>query len=169
MKSWRSTSSGSQVAYTERAAAWELRGAWATQVEVVVVLEADRGRVRGYVEHVAASNAYALIWDGIGNAHVPLSMVATVRYPHFHEPLDGERVARPEREPRIPAQIPGQLAFEGEGFGWSAVEDLEDAENPGSQVLNPGDMDLISDGRRSPAIRRGREVIPTANASGSLK
>lgn len=102
------------VAYTERAAAWELRGAWGTQREVVIVMEGKRGRVRGYVEHVAASNAYALIFDGRGSAHVPLAFVATVRRPHFHEPDDGDPVPRPARAPRegLPYVHPGQLSFD---------------------------------------------------------
>lgn len=101
------------VAYTERAAAWELRGAWATQREVVIVLEGDRGRVRGYVEHVAASNAYALIHDGAGTAHVPLVFAAAVRSPHFHEPLDGPEVSLPRRRRSLPLPMPGQLSLFG--------------------------------------------------------
>lgn len=109
-----------RVAYTERAAAWDLRGAWATQREVVVVLEGNRGRVRGYVEHVSASNAYALIYDGAGTAHVPLAFAAAVRRPHFHEPLDGIEVTPPPRRRRRTIQLsPGQLAL----FGGPTAEE----------------------------------------------
>lgn len=101
----------SDLAYTERAAAWVLRGAWATQREVVIVLEGDRGRVRGYVQHVAASNAYALIFDGVGATHVPLAFTAAVRSPHFHEPLDGIEVTPPRNRPAIPLPHPGQLSL----------------------------------------------------------
>lgn len=108
----------------EAAVAWELRGAWATQREVVVVMQgsagrtadtrdapADRARVRGYVEHVAPTDAFAKMWDGSGDVHVPIVRVATVRKPSFSEPLDGNPVAPRVREP-IYVDYGDQLTFE---------------------------------------------------------
>lgn len=91
--------------------AWELRTAWASQREVIVVCAADRQRVRGYVQHVAPTDAFALVWDGRGDAHVPLALVLAVRRPHFSAPEDGGRVEPPERPPPI-VVLAGQLQFE---------------------------------------------------------
>jgi hypothetical protein len=102
-------------ALPEAAVAWELRGAWAAAREVVLVLGRAAGRpprVRGYVQHVAATGAFALVWDGGGESHVPLALVRAVRRPHFHEARDGGAVAPPPLRPRAPAQLPGQLTME---------------------------------------------------------
>jgi hypothetical protein len=107
---------------------FELRGAWAAQTERVVVLTrgpravdapqpqgvpgapADRARVRGYVTHVAASGAFVLVWDGHGEAHVPVELIGAVHRPHFSAVEHGEAVSPPpSREVR--AVISGQLAL----------------------------------------------------------
>lgn len=93
----------------EAAVAWELRGAWAARREVVLVCDGDVSRVRGYVEHVAPTDAFALMWEGAGLAHVPLARVSAVRRPHFDEPLDGCPVTPPPFRVRVPEQLPGQL------------------------------------------------------------
>jgi hypothetical protein len=97
----------------ERVCAWELRTAWALRREVVLVM-GERGRVRGYVQHVAPTDAFALVWDGRGEVHLPCALVATVRRPHFSEPLDGEPVgAVPVPEVRqAPPPMDGQLALD---------------------------------------------------------
>ncbi len=104
---------GAGIASTERAAAWELRAAWARHREVVVVLDRQAGRVRGFVEHVSATNAYALVWDGHGTVHLPCALVRAVRVPHEHETAWGEPVAPPP--PRsivaLPYVHPDQLAL----------------------------------------------------------
>lgn len=110
-----------QPELTESAAAWELRAAWAARWEVVLVVGRAR-RHRGYVEHVAPSSAFALLWDGRGLLHVPCSLVRAVRRPHFHETDWGQPVGPPpEREP-LPLPMPGQLALDvGDGArpaGW---------------------------------------------------
>lgn len=97
----------------ERAIAWELRGAWASRREVVVVLmpAADRPRrLRGYVQRVAATDAYALVWDGVAEAHVPLALVLAVRSPHFSAPEDGDPVGPPPVRV-VRALLEGQLSL----------------------------------------------------------
>lgn len=93
----------------ERNVALELMAAWAKQQEVIVVLTAprgapregaldapaDRSRVRGYVLSVAATCAFALMWDGADDAHIPLALVRAVRRPHFNAPEDGDPVSPP--------------------------------------------------------------------------
>lgn len=70
------------------------------------------GRVRGYVQHVAPTDAFALVWDGTATVHVPMSLAPSVRRPHFTEPLDGAPVAPPLlRRPRVLDPTPGQLCF----------------------------------------------------------
>jgi hypothetical protein len=83
--------------------------AWAAQREIIVVLTAprgapregavgappDRSRIRGYVRSVAATAAFALLWDGTGDSHVPLALVRSVRKPHFNAPEDGTPVVPP--------------------------------------------------------------------------
>ena len=90
--------------------AWELRGAWAKGVEVVVVLDPDLHpvvpRIRGQVIYVSPTGAVAEVDDGSkGGAYsVPCSAVLAIRKPHFTEPLD--------LEPPAPADgFPGQLEF----------------------------------------------------------
>lgn len=120
----------SAVATQEQAWAWELRTAWALGREVIIVLEDDgqplpKEHVRGYVTHVAPTDAFAVL-DVVaqeenelgGKLHVPCALVLTVRRPHFHE--DGP--ARPDRPaPRfkgMPEPNPDQLAFwGGEEYG----------------------------------------------------
>jgi hypothetical protein len=87
-----------------------MQGAHAGTVDVRDA-PADRARVRGYVEHVAASSAFAKLWDGSGDVHVPLVRVASVRRPHFNEPLDGSPVTPRVREP-IYVDYGDQLTFE---------------------------------------------------------
>lgn len=96
----------------ESAVGWELRGAWASRREIVATLRADRPRIRGYVEHVAATDAFALIWDGAGMAHAPIERVLSIRSPHFSEPADGEPVAPPARRRAIVTQPPEQLELD---------------------------------------------------------
>lgn len=91
----------------ESAAAWELRGALAAVREIVVAWPG--GRVRGYVEHVSPTDAFALVWDGRSTIHVPLTLGPSVRRPHFHEDDVSEAVAPPARRVRRP--MSGQLAF----------------------------------------------------------
>lgn len=93
----------------ESEAAWELRGAWAAFREVVVSWPG--GRVRGYVQHVSATDAFALIWDGVREMHIPLVVVSNIRRPHFSEPLDGEPVPRPPERKTIYV-FSGQLEFD---------------------------------------------------------
>lgn len=93
--------------------AWELRGHWATLREVVVVWPG--GRVRGYVQHVAPTDAFALIWDGLRETHIPLAVVADVHRPHWTEELDGKPVSKPERH--VIFVYPGQLQFDLDGGG----------------------------------------------------
>lgn len=94
---------------TESSVAIELLAAWAAQREVIVVLmahratsridlpgaPADRSRVRGYVRSVAPTCAYALVWDGIDDTHIPLALVRAIRRPYFNSPEDGESVPPP--------------------------------------------------------------------------
>lgn len=100
---------GRSPAAREAAAAWELRGAWAAQREVVVT--AGRWRVRGFVAHVAPTGAFAMVWDGRDEVHVPLAQVGAVRRPHFTEPMDGAAVPRPAPRRALP-MLPGQLALD---------------------------------------------------------
>jgi hypothetical protein len=69
---------------------------------------ADRARVRGYVEHVAPTDAFALMWDGSGVAHIPLAVVAAVRKPH-HTMSDLPVVPRVQRRAIV---LPGQLEMD---------------------------------------------------------
>ena len=94
--------------HLESAVAWELRTAWATQREVVVLVDADLTRVRGYVEHVAASDAFTVVWDGRELVHVPIALVSAVRRPHFT--MEDAPVQPRKREPAI--VLDGQLEFE---------------------------------------------------------
>lgn len=98
----------SVLASREQAHAWDLRSAWATQREVVVVL--DEGclipRVRGTVEHVAPTGAFVRIHDGAATPwHVPCALILAVRKPHFHEPLDEPVQLALDVEP-MPGQMP---------------------------------------------------------------
>lgn len=110
----------SGVATREQAWAWELRTAWGLGREVVVVLEGQQERVRGYVTHVAPTGAYATVdvEKLPQDLHVPCALVLTVRHPHFHE--DGP--AGPDRPaPRfrgMPEPDPNQLTlWGGEEYG----------------------------------------------------
>ena len=101
----------------EAAAAWELRAAWASGREVLLSL--PRARVRGRVEHVASTGAFALVWDGAGEVHVPCALVRSVRAAHFHE--GGEPVEPRRRGPALEPPPPGQLALPVDGgrpAGW---------------------------------------------------
>lgn len=80
------------------ATVWELRTAWATRKPVSLALDrrARYARVRGRIDHVAASGFYVLVADeGMrkagGPLHVPVALVLSVRSPHFSEPLDADR------------------------------------------------------------------------------
>lgn len=96
----------------ESAIAWELRTEWALGREVALSLT-RRPPVRGYVEHVAPSGAFILLWDGLGQLHVPVGLVAAIYRPHFHEAGWGPRVEpRAESLPRRVVQLPNQLAFD---------------------------------------------------------
>lgn len=102
------------LAARESAAAWELRGAWAAQREVVVALDPDLAalpRVQGYVESVSATGAYAVIRDAAGACHVPLTIVLSIREPHFTERTDlpAGQLPPPPRRQEVPAN---QLAFD---------------------------------------------------------
>lgn len=79
------------VASREAAHAWELRGAWARGLEIVVTFETSTGpgRVQGEVVGVAVTNAFVLVAPaGAGALHVPCAAILAVRRPHFSEPLD---------------------------------------------------------------------------------
>jgi hypothetical protein len=97
----------------ELALAWDLRAAWAGGWNVGLTLRGGR-RVRCRVERVAASGAFAVVWDGRGELHVPIARVLAVARPHFHEPAWGPAVApRSGGERRaIALPMPGQLAFD---------------------------------------------------------
>jgi hypothetical protein len=99
----------------EDSTAWDLRRYWATQTEVVLVIDADIARVRGYIEHVAPTNSICVVYDGHGDGDlsVEIARITTVRRPHFHEPQDGSRVPPPPNRMRIPVQIRGQLSLPG--------------------------------------------------------
>lgn len=92
------------LAAREQSSAWELRAAWATGREVIVVFELTR--VRGIVTRVAPTGAAAWIDDGLGEPmHVPCAAILSIRRPHFHEDGSTPRVApRPQR-----VELPGQL------------------------------------------------------------
>jgi hypothetical protein len=100
---------------------WDLRAAWAGGWDVGLTLRGGR-RLRCRVERVAASGAFAIVWDGRGELHVPVARVLAVARPHFHEP--GWAGAVPRRESRarpIVLAPPGQLAFDvddGRPAGW---------------------------------------------------
>lgn len=103
-----------QIAPRESAVAWELRGAWFSQKEVVIRLDPEMTalpRVQGYIEHVASTGAFAVVRDLAGSCHVPLSAVLSVRAPHFDEPLDlpPGKIPRPPAWPSVPA---GQLELD---------------------------------------------------------
>lgn len=100
----------------ESALAWELRGHWAARREIVLRLHG--GRVRGFVEHVSATGAYAIV-DPVSSTlpspepwepptlHVPLGLVLSVRRPHFHE--DGPlSPVRERRRTEADLQLSGQ-------------------------------------------------------------
>jgi hypothetical protein len=101
------------LAARESAAAWELRAAWAAQREVVLALDhpAAFPRIQGYVENVSASGAYAVIRDAAGACHVPLTLVLSVRTPHFTEATDLPAGAIPP--PPVQQWVPdGQLSLD---------------------------------------------------------
>jgi hypothetical protein len=98
---------GSTAAPSASAVTWQLRGAWASRREVVLV-GVD---VRGYIEHVAPTGSFALVWDGAGLIHVPADRVLAVRVPHFHEDGDTPSVAPPPPRSVHAPPPPGQLAF----------------------------------------------------------
>lgn len=116
------------------ALAWELRGAWATGGEVGIRLRGGAGgdrRVRGRVERVAATGAFAVLWDGCGALHVPVVRIAAVVRPHFHSggdwgpPVEPRPAAGARRAVELP--LPGQLSLDvadGRPDGW---EDPRDA------------------------------------------
>jgi hypothetical protein len=97
-----------------------MRTAWGAQYEVVVALKdarpgpdipgspADRKTVRGYIEHVASTGAFALMWDGGSIVHVPTQRVMGVLRTHYS--MEGKPVSPREREPII--MYNGQLAFD---------------------------------------------------------
>jgi hypothetical protein len=110
----------------ERNVALDLLEHYRKRHEVVIVLErraagttskpgapADRQRIRGYVVHVAPSFAFALLWDGEAEAHIPLALVLGVHRPHFLEPLDGKAVSAPPARQTI-AVMAGQMML----WGW---------------------------------------------------
>lgn len=105
------------LAARESAAAWDLRGAWASRRVVVLALDPDRAvlpRIEGYVEHVAASNAFAEILelDG-GEISVPCAVILSVRRPHFQEPADAGALLAPDlgRRETVLDRYPGQLSL----------------------------------------------------------
>jgi hypothetical protein len=100
-----------EVCLPESAIAWQLRGSWGSLKEVGISL-AGRGRIRGYVVYVATTNAYALIWDGRGELHVPLQRVQAVRSIHFHEDWGRPVGPPPRRQTILPWIHPGQLALD---------------------------------------------------------
>lgn len=90
----------------EQAHAWDLRGAMAGRWEVVVRLDgADLERIRGTVEKVAVTGAFAMLKPAGEEEliHVPCVAILSVRRPHFSEPLD--QVRRPKGRPRFPGQL----------------------------------------------------------------
>lgn len=104
------------LAARESAAAWSLRGAWAGRWPVVLRLDerAILPRVSGYVEHVAASNAFATIEElGGEQINVPCAVILAVRRPHFHEPEDRDALSAPQRGARetVLDRFPGQLSL----------------------------------------------------------
>lgn len=90
----------------ESAAAFELRGAWASRKVVSLLLDrdlADIPRIRGTVERVAATDAFCVVLEPDGfPTHVPLCAVLAVRSPHFHEPAD--EPARTDADAPLPGQ-----------------------------------------------------------------
>lgn len=92
------------------ATVWELRTAWASRREVSLALDrrASLPRVRGTVDHVAASGVFVLVSDGGAEpVHVPVALILSVRLPHFTEPAD----ARPARRRGAPLELPGQTSI----------------------------------------------------------
>jgi predicted methyltransferase MtxX (methanogen marker protein 4) len=90
------------LASQEQAHAWDLRASWASGREVIIVLEEGcrMPRVRGYVISVAATGAYVMIDDGVGEEwHVACSLILAVRTPHFHEDPRPSRGVRRREEP----------------------------------------------------------------------
>lgn len=107
-----------EPARLEAALAWDLRGAWAGGWPVACTTR-DGARLLGRVEHVAATCAFALLWDGREQVHVPVALLRSVRRPHFHE--DGPAPAPRARAPRLELPHPGQLAIpvcDGRPQGW---------------------------------------------------
>lgn len=100
------------------ALAWDLRAAWAGGWQVVATTR--RGaRVRGLVEHVAPTGAFALLWNGAAEVHVPVGALRSVRRPALGE-RDGTGPVRRRR--RAPIAMPArQLAFDFDGRpeGWT--------------------------------------------------
>lgn len=96
---------------SERALAWDLRAAWAGGWDVGLTLRGGR-RVRCRVERVAATGAFAVVWDGRGELHVPVARLLAVARPHFHEPAWGSAVPRRSDPAPIVLASPGQLAFD---------------------------------------------------------
>lgn len=75
--------------------AWELRAAWASQKRVTLTLDPEIAeltvdRIRGTVEHVSSTGLFVIMLDGLGEIHVPLAAVLSIRSPHFTEPADEE-------------------------------------------------------------------------------
>jgi hypothetical protein len=60
-----------------RAVAWELRTAWAKALRVSLSINADVERAEGIVQHVSATDAYAVV----SGLHVPLDRVLAVHRP----------------------------------------------------------------------------------------
>jgi hypothetical protein len=75
--------SGKEATRPETAKAWELRGAWASQRRVVVMLtpRCVIDRVEGLVERVAVTGAFVVI-DGW---HIPTEDILTVLKPHHSQ------------------------------------------------------------------------------------
>jgi hypothetical protein len=98
---------GHEPARLENVVAGRLRVHMVLLDEVVLVW--PDGRVRGYVDYVAMSDAFCLVWNGEDFIHVPLGLLPTVRKPHFHEDGQEPKVALPPRRVRVPVQLEGQL------------------------------------------------------------
>lgn len=96
------------LSHQEDRLAWELRGYMVTLREIVVAWPG--GRIRGYVQYVAPTDAFTLIWDGLRETHIPVLIISSIRRPHYHEPLDGKPVERPQRH--VIFVYPGQLQFD---------------------------------------------------------
>ncbi len=101
-----------EPAVRESAICWELRAAWARLREVALSL-VDGGRVCCYVEHVAPSGAFCLVWDGGDELHVPVAMIAAVRQLSYEEGDFVFPLAPPRLRSRAPVQIFGQMELPG--------------------------------------------------------